>query len=175
MEVQFSWYYIKSFFLYRALSFGCCVGQLIYFINGKNVSVTTHFCFSSSVNTNALCNYYYVFIKLSLLLIASYPFMWAFECPLMNINIRILHRFTSNPFLASVNYLKYFKILDINFNEILSSSKYFLIFGFKMYFCSSGTFFQFHWFNKRILKQNTALYLGCFLPIFYHPIDRCNI
>jgi hypothetical protein len=91
-----------------------------------------------------------------------------------------LHRFTaSNPFLAiSKLSPNIFKILDINFNEILSSSAT-SIFNFVvqnvLLLAVVDFFFQFHWFNKRDFKTKYRPLSGLFSAHILPPINRCNI
>jgi hypothetical protein len=82
-----------------------------------------------------------------------------------------LHRFTaSNPFLAiSKLSPNIFKILDINFNEILSSSatSIFNFCGSKNSSLAVGISFQFHWFNKRDFKTKYCTFIWViFCPYF---------
>jgi hypothetical protein len=63
-------------------------------------------------------------------------------------------------------------------DTVIFCNKYFLIFVVQnvLFACSSLDFFQFSLgFNKRILKQNTARFIGVVLPTYFTTIDRCNI
>jgi hypothetical protein len=80
-----------------------------------------------------------------------------------------LHRFTaSNPFLAISIIPNIFKILDINFNEILSSATSILIFVVQnSSLAVVGFFFSFIGLIRGILKQNTAPLSGLFFCPYF--------